>query len=102
MNLRITQAALLLAAAGAVMVMLGLAGTAISLVALGAIFLGTLLAAPAGRGPGGGWWAVLAVGAALSGCGALLALASEGLGGLVGLLGGVAVLAGSAVGFPLE
>jgi hypothetical protein len=88
LNLRVTQVALLLAAA--------------AVVALGVIVLGTLLAAPAGRGQGGGWWTLLAIGAALSVAGALLALLSDTVGGLVTLLGGVAVVSGAAMGFPLD
>lgn len=102
MNLRITQAALLVAAAGAIVVMLELLGTLASLIGLGGIVVGTVLAAPAGRGPRGGWWAVLATGAVLSALGALLGLASEAVGGLIALLGGVAVLVGAALGYPLE
>lgn len=102
MNLRVTQFALLLATAAAVVIMVGLFDTAASLIALGAIVLATLLAAPAARGPGGGWWTVMAIGTLLSGIGALIAIFSEGAGGLVALLGGVAVISGSAIGFPLE
>jgi hypothetical protein len=101
-DLRITQVALLVAAAGAIVILVGLLGTVASLVGLGAIALGTLLTAPAGRGRGGGWWTLLATGAVLSGLGALLSLASDGVGGLVALLGGIAVVAGAAMGFPLE
>lgn len=100
MNLRIFQAALLLAAAGAIAILLAL-GTVPGLIGLAAIILGTLLAAPLGRGPGEGWWTLLAAGAALSVIGALVALLSEGFGGLLALLGGVAVVAGAAIGFPL-
>jgi len=100
MNLRISQGALLLAAAGAIVILLAL-GTVAGLIGLAAILLGTLLTAPLGRGPGNGWWTLLAVGAVLSVIGALVALASEGFGGLLALLGGVAVVAGAAIGFPL-
>lgn len=98
---RITQLALLLAAAGAIVVILvGLLGERAGVVGLIAIFLGTVLAAPAGRGPRGGWWSLLAAGAVLSAVGAVVALASEGVGGLLALLGGGAVLVGAALGFP--
>lgn len=101
LNLRITQLALVLAAAGALVIMLGLLGTAASLAGVAAVVLGTILAAPAGRGPSGGWWSLLATGAVLSIAGALLSLASEAAGGLLALLGGVAVVAGAAMGFPI-
>lgn len=102
MSLRITQGALLAASAGAVVILLGLSGTGASIAGLGAIGAGTVLAAPAGRGPRGGWWTLLATGAVLSGAGALLSLATEGVGGLLALIGGVAVIAGAALGFPLD
>jgi hypothetical protein len=102
LNLRVTQVALLLAAAAAILIIVDVLGTPAAVVALGVIVLGTLLAAPAGRGQGGGWWTLLAIGAALSVAGALLALLSDTVGGLVTLLGGVAVVSGAAMGFPLD
>jgi hypothetical protein len=99
-SVRFIQGALTLAAAGAVLILLGILGTSANLIGLAAILLGTVLSAPAGRAPGNGWWSLLAAGAALSVLGALLALASDSVGGLVALIGGVAVLAGSAFGFP--
>lgn len=100
---RVTQLALLLAAAGAIAVILvGLVGEIAAICGLAAIFLGVVLAAPAGRGPRGGWWNMLAAGAILSAIGAVVALASEGVGGLLALLGGGAVLLGAAIGFPAD
>lgn len=101
MNLRVTQVALLLAAAAAILVMVDVLDTPVAIGALAVIVLGTLLAAPAGRGPGGGWWTLLAIGAVLSIAGAVLTLLSDTVGGLVALLGGVAVVSGAAMGFPL-
>lgn len=98
--LRVTQLALVAAALGAIVIMLGLFGTEVGIVGLVAIGLGTVLSAPAGRGPDGGWWSLLGTGAVLSLAGALVSLASEGLGGLLALLGGVCVVAGAAMGFP--
>lgn len=97
---RVTQFALLIAPLGAIAIMLGAFGDAVEIGALIAIALGTVLAAPAGRGPDGGWWSLLASGAVLSFAGPLVALAGEGLGGLVALIGGICVLAGAALGFP--
>ena len=97
---RVTQLALLIAPAGAVVIMLGLFGRGADIAGLIAIALGTVLAAPAGRGPDGGWWSLLATGALLSLAGGLVSLGSEGLGGLLALIGGVCVLVGSALGFP--
>lgn len=101
MSPRLLQASLLIASIGAVVILLGLFGTAVSIAGLVAIALGTVLAAPAARDEGGGWWRLIAVGAALSVAGALLALVSETVGGLVAVLGGVAVITGSAIGFPI-
>ncbi len=100
MSVRFVQFGLILAAVGAVMILLGVLGTTADLVGLVAVLLGTVLTAPAGRAPGNGWWSLLASGTALSLLGALLSLASDGVGGLVALIGGVAVLAGAAFGFP--
>lgn len=98
--LRITQAALLIASVGAITIMLGLFGAEVNIAALVAIGFGTVLSASAGRGPDGGWWSVLATGAVISLAGALVAIASDGLGGLLALVGGVCVLVGAAMGFP--
>jgi hypothetical protein len=99
-SVRFIQGALLVAAAGAVLMLLGVLGATVNLIGLAALLLGTVLTAPAGRLPGNGWWSLLAAGAALALIGALLSLATDAVGGLVGLLGGVAVLAGAAFGFP--
>ena len=61
--IRVVQLALLIAALGAITIMLGLFGTGVEITALVAVCLGTVLAAPAGRGPDGGWWSLLATGA---------------------------------------
>ncbi len=97
---RVTQFALLIAPAGAIVIMLGRFGTGAEIGALIAIALGTVLAAPAARGPDGGWWSLLGTGAILSFAAPLVALAGEGLGGLVALIGGICVLTGAALGFP--
>lgn len=97
---RVTQFALLIAPAGAIVIMTGAFGAAVEIGGLVAIALGTVLAAPAGRGPDGGWWSLLASGAIISFAAPLVALAGAGLGGLVALVGGICVLAGAALGFP--
>ena len=99
---RVTQLALVIAAAGAVVIMVGIFGTEASVAGLVAIGLGTILSAPAGRGPEGGWWSLLGAGSVLSLAGALVALASDGLGGLIALIGAICVLAAAAIGFPLD
>ena len=100
MSARLLQASLLVAGVGAVVILLGVFGTAVDVAALGAIVLGTILTAPAGRSTGGDWWPLLAVGMILSVLGALLALATDSVGGLVALLGGILVVTGAAFGFP--
>ncbi len=100
MTRRLIQVALLLAGAGAVAILLGVLGTAADVAGLGAIVLGTVLTAPAGRGEGNGWWSLLASGAVLSVLGALLSLATDSVGGLVALIGGIVVLVGVAFGYP--
>jgi hypothetical protein len=97
---RLLQAALLLAGAAAIVLLLGLFETGVALAACVAIWLATLLAAPAARGPDGGWWRLLAFGALAAAAGVGLAALDEGVGGLGIVLGGVAVLVASAVGMP--
>lgn len=100
MNTRLIQAALILAALGAVLILLAILGDTADLIGLAAILLGTALTARVGRAPGNGWWSLLASGALLSVIGALLSPASDAVGGLIALIGGVAVLVGAAFGFP--
>jgi hypothetical protein len=102
MSHRLLQVALLIAAAGAIVVVVDLFGGAGTVIGLSAAALGTVLAAPAARGTGGGWWNALAAGTALCGAGAAVSLASESLGGLLMVLGAVAVIAAAALAFPLD
>ncbi len=100
MSTRLIQFALLLAAAGAVVILLGVLGTGADVAGLAAIVVGTVLTAPAGRREGNGWWSLLAAGSVLSVLGALLSLATDSVGGLVALIGGIVVITGAAFGFP--
>jgi hypothetical protein len=100
MSLRLIQGALIAAGGGAVLMLLGVLGTTANLIGLALVLLGTVLTAPAARGDGNRWWSLLAAGAALAAVGALLSLATDAVGGLVTLIGGVMVLAASAFGFP--
>lgn len=102
MSTRLIQLALLLAGAGAVVVLLGVLGTGADMAGLAAIVVGTVLTAPAGRREGNGWWSLLAAGMFLSVLGALLALATDSVGGLVALVGGIVVVTGAAFGFPIR
>ena len=100
MSTKLIQFALVLAGAGAVVILLGVLGTGADIAGLAAIVVGTVLTAPAGRREGNGWWPLLAVGMVLSVLGALLALATDSVGGLVALVGGIVVITGAAFGFP--
>lgn len=102
MSTRLLQGALLIAAAGAIVVVADLAGGAGQVAGLAAAALGTVLAAPAARGTEGGWWNALAAGTLLCGVGAAASLVSEPVGGLASVLGAVAILAAVALRFPLE
>jgi hypothetical protein len=51
--------------------------------------------------PGGGWWALLALGAVLALAGEGLSHLAETPGSIVALIGGLAVAAAAAIGFPV-
>jgi hypothetical protein len=96
--------ALLLAAAGAVVILLRLFGTTVSLIGLAGIIAGTVLSAPYApqrSDPGRGWWTMLAAGAVITLVGAPLTLAAKTLGGLLAVFGCVLVAIAVALGFPL-
>jgi hypothetical protein len=102
---RAVQIALGMAVLGAALILCGLFGVVISVIGLLLIVAGTVLSAPAAPSPGQpgrGWWPMLAAGAALSLLGALVSIASDTIGGLIAVAGGVAVVVGAALGFPLE
>jgi hypothetical protein len=97
------QLALFLAGAGALVILLHLFGTAVAVIGLAAIVIGTIVSAPyapAPSEPGRGWWTLLAAGALVSLVAAPLALVAETAGGLLGVLGGVMVAIAVALGFP--
>jgi hypothetical protein len=99
------QLALLLAAAGALLILLRLFGTVASVIGLVAILAGTVLSAPYAperAAPGRGWWTMLAAGAVISIIAAPLALVAETAGGLLAVAGGVLVAVAVALGFPLR
>jgi hypothetical protein len=103
-SVRRLQAILLAAGIGAVLILLGLFGTAASVIGLALIVVGTVLSAPAapsGGEAGRGWWHMLAAGAGISLVAALVALAAETLGGLLAVVGGTLVMVGVTLGFPL-
>jgi len=96
LSLRIPLA---MAIVGSLLILVAIFGTVVAIVGLGLIVLGTVLSAPAA--PARGWWGLLAVGAALSIAGALVSLGMESIGGLLAVAGGVLVLVGASLGFPI-
>jgi hypothetical protein len=98
----VLRTALLVAAIGALVVLLGLFSTGVRVVFLVLIAVATLVALPLRPSAGGGWWWLLAGGAVASIAGAIIAQPAATLGGVIALLGGVAVIVGAAVGFPTE
>jgi hypothetical protein len=101
--MRTLQISLLLAAAGALVILLRLFGDTASFAGVVAIVAGTVLAAPyappAGA-PGRGWWTLLAAGTVITIVGALLSIVAETAGGLAAVLGCVLVAIAVALGFP--
>lgn len=97
---RSLQLALAAAAVGALLILLSLFGVLFSVIGLILIVLGTVAAAPAARGAG--WWRMLAIGASISVVAALVQLANDTLGGLIAVVGGILVLIGVALGYPLK
>ena len=96
------RVALVVAGIGALIVVLGIFGAGVRIACLVLIALATLIALPLRPRDGGGWWWILAGGAAVSIAGAIIAQPSPTLGGLIALLGGIAVIIGAAVGFPTQ
>jgi hypothetical protein len=90
--------ALVVAAIGAFVVVLGIFGTGFRIACLVLIALATLVSLPLRPRDGGGWWWILAGGAV----GAIIAQPSATLGGVIALLGGIAVIIGAAIGFPTQ
>lgn len=97
---RALRATLLIAGIAALIVLAGLFDETVRYACLAVIVLATLGCAGERRQPGGGWWALLGAGAALSVAGAALAEVSETAGGLVAVIGGALVVIGATVGFP--
>lgn len=99
------RALLLLAATGAVLLLLSFLGTVVELIGLLAIVLATVLTAPApeARDPrvaGVRWWRLMATGATVSALGLALSLLTGTIGGLLAAVGAAVVIVGVAFGFP--
>lgn len=100
----VLRLSLLLAAAGALVILLRPFGDVASFSGLAAILAGTVLSAPYAPSPdepGRGWWTMLAGGAAITLVGAALSLVAETPGGLLAVLGCVLVAIAVALAFPV-
>ena len=101
--MRSLQLSLLLAAAGALVILLRLFGDVASFAGVFAILAGTVLAAPYAPPPGApgrGWWTMLGAGAVITTLAAGLTFLTETAGGLAAVLGCVLVAIAVALGFP--
>ena len=99
---RALQAILAAAALAALVILVNLFGDVVKIACLAVIALAVVLTAPLRNEAGGGWWALLAIGALASIAGAGLAQLTETVGGLVAVVGGVLVVVGAVVGFPVR
>ena len=93
---------LLLAGAGAIVILIGLFGAAGAFAGLAAIVLGMVVSAPEapqGGGEGVNWWALLAAGAVFCLVGVPLALVTETVGGLIAGLGAALTIIGVVFGW---
>jgi hypothetical protein len=100
---RTLQLSLLLAAAGALVILLRLFGDTASFAGVVAIIAGVVLSAPYApppEAPGRGWWTMLAGGAVITTLAAGLSLIAETAGGLLAVLGCVLVAIAVALAFP--
>ena len=96
------QAVLIAAPSRPFAILVNLFGDPVKIGCLVVIALVTVITAPARNYEGGGWWALLAIGAVASITGAAVAELSETVGGLIAVVGGVLVVVGATVGFPLR
>jgi hypothetical protein len=95
-TLRMTQAGLLIASLGAVLVIFG----AFGIVALVIAGIGAALAAPGGLGRG--WYWGVAGGAIVMVLSRLIAESAEVIGGWLAVIGAVAILIGTSLGYPVR
>ena len=78
--------------------------TLVNLIAVGAIIVAAALT-PSDRGAAaeeGAWWSMLMLGAVICLVGVPVEIGLEGIGGLLTLAGGVLVVLGVALGFPVR
>ncbi|MFL5871085.1 MAG: hypothetical protein ACJ75R_08380 [Solirubrobacterales bacterium] len=101
MSLRALQLTLLVVAAAAIVVMADLFATGVRLGCLALVVAGTWLTADQRHGRGGGWWILLAIGAALSVLGLAISWPADTAGGIVAVVGAALVLIAATIGFPI-
>jgi hypothetical protein len=97
------RASLLIAGAGAVLILIDVGGTAAALTGLGLIVLGMLLTTPARTAIGRDdvdWWRLLRIGALLVGAGIAVGLLVDSIGGLLAAAGAVCVVIAAALALP--
>jgi hypothetical protein len=102
--MRALRLSLLLAVAGALVILLRLFGDVASFAGVAAIIVGVVLSAPYApppEAPGRGWWTMLATGAGITILAAVVSLVTETVGGLLAALGCVLVAVAVALAFPL-
>lgn len=105
MTVRGLQVALLGTAVAALVVMLGLFSTPIRVIFLAAVVAGAWATEPERSRPGGGWWTLVAAGAALTTVGFVVAEISEPAAtaaGIAAIAGSAMVVVGATIGFPLS
>ena len=93
-TLRLTQAGLLIASLGAVIVILG------SIIGLVLCAVGAVMAAPGGFGKR--WYWIVAGGAIVVILSRLIAESAQTLGGWLAVIGAVAILVGTSLGYPVR
>ena len=94
--------ALVAAAVAAVAVLTGLFSDPVRYACLAVVALATLVTVAERRRQGGGWWNLLAVGAAMSIAGAGLSELNDTVGGLCAVVGGALVVIAATIGFPVD
>jgi hypothetical protein len=95
-TLRLTQAGLLIASLGAVIVIVGAFGVA----GLVLCAVGAAMAAPGGLGKG--WYWAVAGGAVVAILSRLIADSAEVIGGWLAVFAAVAILVGTSLGYPVR
>jgi hypothetical protein len=95
-GLRATQAGLLIASLGAVLVILGAFGIAALIIAA----IGAVIAAPGGFGKN--WYWGVAGGAIVMILSRIIAESAEVLGGWLAVFGALAILIGTCLGYPVK